>query len=447
MTAPPMPAFPDEFLWGVATSAFQIEGATKEDGRGDSVWDTFARIPGKIRDGANADVACDHYHRYAEDVALLASLGAGAYRFSISWPRIQPTGRGPANKEGLAFYDRLVDLLLENGIQPFANLFHWDLPQALEDSGGWLSRDTADRFAYYAGLVGSALGDRVAMWSTLNEPFEVMALGYGTGEHAPGRELLLGAFPAGHHLLLAHGLATQALRTRTSAPVGLINSYSPSWPLSSSAPDVFAAAVHDVLQNRLFTDAVLLGAYPEETRALPGVDLAVVLEGDLSTISTPLDFLGVNYYAPAGISAAGGGDPRPFGIAPVPGYLTTAFDWTVAPEGLSETLTTLHSRYGEALPPLYVTENGAAYADVVASDGSVDDAVRVAYLDGHVRAVSSALAAGVDVRGYFVWSLLDNFEWAEGYSKRFGLVHVDFDSQNRVPKTSFGWYRDLITRK
>ncbi|MFB9236083.1 GH1 family beta-glucosidase [Plantactinospora siamensis] len=443
MTTPaPMPAFPPAFTWGVATASYQIEGATSAGGRGPSIWDTFAAQPGRIADGSSGEVACDHYHRYAEDVALMAGLGVSAYRFSVAWPRIQPAGAGPANPDGLGFYDRLVDTLLAHGIDPVATLYHWDLPQALEDRGGWLDRDTAERFAEYADLVAARLGDRMKLWITLNEPFVQMTFGYGLGVHAPGRAELFGAFPAAHHLLLGHGLAVAALRAHGRTPVAITNNYSPVRVLGEGDADRAAGAAYDALQNRLFTDPLFGRGYPDA----PGVDPAVVRDGDLAAIAAPLDALGVNYYNPTGIRAPEAGAPLPFELVPLAGYPTTSFDWPVVPDGLYDLLTLLQDRYGADLPPMLITENGCAYDDEVSPDGRCDDPDRIAYLDGHLRAVARAIADGVDVRGYFVWSLLDNFEWAEGYTKRFGLVHVDYDSQVRTPKSSYAWYRDLIAR-
>jgi beta-glucosidase len=425
------------FTWGVSTAAYQIEGGVAEGGRGPSIWDVFAHQPGRIADGSTGDVACDHFHRYPEDVDLMAGLGIDAYRFSVSWPRIQPDGTGPANAAGLAFYDRLVDALLEKGIDPVVTLFHWDLPQALEagpdgnPGGGWLSRDTAFRFAEYAGLVGKALGDRVRLWITLNEPFVHMTLGYATGEHAPGRTLLFGALPAAHHQLLGHGLAVAALRAAGAGAVAITNNYSPVWPMGEE--DAGAAAAYHALHNRLFTDPLLGLGYPEL-----GLDPSVVRDGDLDTIAAPIDVLGVNYYNPTGVRTPSTPDgPLPFELVPLEGYPTTASGWPVVPDGLRQLLIGLKEEYGEALPPIQVTESGCAYE-------GIDDTQRVTYLDGHIAAVRAAIASGVDVRGYFVWSLLDNFEWAEGYTRRFGLVHVDYETQVRTPKTSYAWYRDLI---
>jgi beta-glucosidase len=422
-------AFPAGFQWGVSTAAYQIEGAVAEDGRGPSIWDTFAHEPGRIADGGTGDVACDHYHRYREDVALMAELGVDGYRFSIAWPRIQPGGTGPVNPAGVAFYDRLVDELLGHGIDPVATLYHWDLPQLLQSAGGWLNRDTAYRFADYADLASAALGDRVTLWLTLNEPVVTTIFGYGLGVHAPGEALLFGALPTAHNQLLGHGLAVAALRARTSSRVGIANNYSPVRVIGDTEADHAAAARYDALHNRLFSDPLFGLGYPD------GFDLPV-LDDDLDVIAAPLDVLGVNYYNPTGVSAPSDVDgPLPFDIVPLDGYPVTDFGWPVVPEALTELLLDLHGRYGV---PLYVTESGCAYRE------SPDDPHRVAYLSSHVDAVSAALDKGADVRGYFVWSIVDNFEWAEGYTKRFGLVHVDFATQVRTPKSSYRWYRDLI---
>ena len=442
MTTAPMPEFPAGFRWGVSTSAYQIEGAVTADGRGPSIWDTFAHSLGRVADGSTGDEACDHYHRYAEDVALLAGLGVSAYRFSIAWPRVQPTGEGAANPAGLDFYDRLVDELLDHDVDPVATLFHWDLPQALEDAGGWLNRDTAARFAEYADLVAARLGDRVKLWITLNEPFIQMSLGHGMGVHAPGRILLFDAFPVTHHQLLGHGLAVSALRARSTSPVAISNNYSPVRLAGETDADRAAGAAYDALHNRLFTDPLLGRGYPEG----PGFDPGVVRDGDLDVIAAPIDVLGVNYYNPTGIRAAEEGSPLPFEIVPLQGYPRTAFDWPVVPDGLRDLLVWLRETYGEALPPIQVTESGCAYDDVPDADGRIDDPDRIAYLDGHLRAVRAAIDDGVDVTGYFVWSLLDNWEWAEGFTKRFGLVHVDYATQRRTPKSSYAWYRDRVVR-
>ncbi|GAA3441753.1 GH1 family beta-glucosidase [Planomonospora venezuelensis] len=429
------------FLWGTATASYQIEGAVAEDGRSPSIWDTFSREPGRVRDGHTGDAACDHYHRWPEDLALMAGLGVGSYRFSIAWPRVQPGGRGPANQAGLDFYDRLVDGLCEKGIVPAATLFHWDLPQSLQDEGGWLARDTASRLADYAALAAERLADRVPMWITLNEPFVHMAFGYAMGVHAPGQALLTGALPAAHHQLLGHGLATAALRAHGARQVLITNNCTPVWPASADPADLAAADAYDILHNRLFNDPVLLGSYPD--LAPYGTALDCVRDGDLELISAPLDGLGINYYNPTRI-AAPTGDGLPFTDAGITGHPVTAFGWPVVPDGLRELLTGLKARYGDALPPVYITENGCSQPDETGPDGTVDDQARIAYLDGHIRAVEQAAAEGVDVRGYYVWSLLDNFEWAEGYHQRFGLVHVDFATQKRTPKASYHWFRERI---
>jgi beta-glucosidase len=384
----------------------------------------------------------------------MGDLGVGAYRFSIAWPRIQPTGDGPANPEGVAFYDRLVDALLERGIDPVATLFHWDLPQALQDEGGWQNRDTPARFGEYADLVGAALGDRVKLWITLNEPVIHYALGHLLGMHAPGLNLGDNSFPVVHHELLGHGLAVSALRRHTSSPVSIANNYSPAWALgpdgtreTATDADLAAAATYDALQNRLFTDPLLIGRYPDGVEALSTSDIdSIVLDGDLAVISAPLDALGVNYYNPTGIRAPDEGSPIPFSIQLLTGFPLTAFGWPVVPDGLREILTQLRERYGAKLPPIWVTESGCAYDDEPDADGSIVDNDRISYLDGHIQAVAAAIAEGVEVRGYCVWSVMDNWEWAEGFSKRFGLVHVDYETQTRTPKASFGWYRDRIRR-
>lgn len=450
---------PAGFRWGVATSAYQIEGAVDEDGRGVSIWDTFTHEAGNVADDSTGDVACDHYHRYREDVALMADLGVGAYRFSIAWPRIQPDGTGPANPAGVAFYDRLVDALLERGIEPAATLFHWDLPQALQDRGGWLERETAFRFADYADLVGAALGDRVKLWLTLNEAAVTTTVAHLWGIHAPGLRLFDDPFPVAHHQLLAHGLAVRALRKHTSSPVGIANNYSPAWAVGpdgdregATDADRAACAAYDAFYNRLYTDPPLLGRYPEGLDGFAGAHQlreesasGLLRTGDLDVITTPIDALGVNYYNPAGI-----GEPStellPYDMRLIDGFPTTSFGWPVAPQALRDLLLSLHQRYGHRLPTIYVTESGCAYEDdpAAVASGSIVDADRIAYLDGHIRAVAEAVRAGVPVYGYFVWSLMDNFEWAEGFTKRFGLVHVDFTTQVRTPRASFGWYRDLI---
>jgi beta-glucosidase len=440
----PLPSFPSSFLWGVSTAAYQIEGAVQEDGRGASVWDTFSHTPGRTRDGDTGDVACDHYHRWPQDVALLGDLGVNAYRFSIAWPRIQPDGSGPANPKGLDFYDSLVDALLDRDIVAVPTLFHWDLPQALEDAGGWLNRDTSYRFAEYAGLLAERLGDRVGRWITLNEPIVHMAQGYAFGTEAPGRALMFDALPVAHHQLLGHGLAMAALWARGATEVMITNNCTPVVPASDTPADVTAAAIYDGFHNRLFMDPLLIGGYPSLAAAGVPDEKPYVRDGDLEIIKTPMDALGINYYNPTRIAAAPAGAPLPFDMLPIEGVPTTAFGWPVVPDGLRELLVGLRDRYGAALPPIYITENGCSTADVVAPDGHVHDAARIDYLDGHLRALRQAIDEGVDVRGYFVWSLLDNFEWAEGYHQRFGLVRVDYDTQRRTPKDSFFWLQSAL---
>ncbi|MFH8592677.1 GH1 family beta-glucosidase [Streptomyces rimosus] len=444
-----LPHFPEGFVWGVSTSAYQIEGAVDEDGRGRSAWDGFAAEAGRIKDGSDARVATDHYHRYREDVALIKELGVGAYRFSVAWPRVMPDGGPRVNAAGLDFYDRLVDELCAAGVRPVPTLFHWDTPEAVEAAGGWLERDTARRFAAYADAVAARLGDRVDRWITLNEPAELTLLGYGLGQHAPGRRLGFEALPAAHHQLLGHGLAVQALRARGADNIGIANSHGPTWAASESAADQEAAGLYDLLLNRLFAEPVLLGRYPEEeltAALLAGADL----DGDLRIIGEPLDWYGVNYYQPTKVGApqAAGGGPAafagielppglPFAPRAIEGYPLTDFGWPVVPAALTELLTGFRDRYGDRLPPVVITENGCSYE-------GVEDRERIAFLDAHIRAVHDAVTAGVDVRGYFVWSLLDNFEWAEGYARRFGLVHVDYGTLARTPKASYHWLRDAL---
>jgi beta-glucosidase len=439
--------FPRGFSWGVATSAYQIEGAVAEDGRAPSIWDTHCAEPGKIADGSTGDLACDHYHRWRDDLELLSGLGAAAYRFSVSWPRIQPDAPGwpntaRLNPAGLDFYDRLVDELAGRGIAPVLTLFHWDLPQWLQDAGGWRHRDTAHRLADYAALVAARLGDRVSVWTPVNEMFEHCLLGHLTGEHAPGLTLPLEeCFAVAHHLLLGHGLATSALRAALPGAAGQVmpvNSYAPARAVSAS--DAELASLYDALQNRLFTDPLLLGRYPDELEPLAAPH---VHDGDLDIIAAPVDLLGVNYYSINAVRASGG--PVPLEVVPPAGYPVTAFGWAVAPDGLTESLLSLRDRYGERLPPVVISETGCAFDDVLAG-GRCDDPDRIAYLDAHVKATAAAMDEGVDVRGFYVWSLLDNFEWAQGYTKRFGLVHVDYPTQARTPKSSYAWYRDLIAQ-
>ena len=428
--------FPPDFVWGVATSAFQIEGATDTHGRGPSVWDTFCRQPGAIVDGSNGDAACDHYHRWGADLDLMFALGVQAYRFSVAWPRVQPMGHGAWNQPGLDFYDRLVDGVLTRGMQPHVTLYHWDLPQALQDQGGWASRDTALRFAEYAQAMGRRLGDRVRSIVTHNEPWVVAMLGHDTGYFAPGLKSRRTAMQASHHLLWSHGLAMQALRAEAPrTELGIVLNLSPIHAATDKPEDVAKARLDDGLLLRWYMDALMHGRYPGDVLEHLGADAPRVEAGDLQAASAPLDFIGINYYTRNFASA------NPWQQEPPPAAVT-AMGWEVYPQGLTELLLRLKRDYA-ALPPVWITENGAAYADVV-ENGRVHDAERTDYLRGHIQAVGEAMQAGVDVRGYFVWSFLDNFEWALGYSKRFGIVHVDYATQQRTLKDSACWYRDFI---
>jgi beta-glucosidase len=439
------PAFPAGFRWGVSTAAYQIEGAVAEDGRGPSVWDAFAHTPGRTKNGETGDVACDHYHRWPEDVALMADLGIDTYRFSVAWPRVQPTGTGAANAPGLDFYDRLVDALLERGIRPLPTLFHWDLPQPLQDEGGWMNRETAYRFADYAALTAARLGDRVKAWITLNEPVVHLTYGYAFGIHAPGEALLFDALPGAHHLLLGHGLSVPVLREHGAEEVLLSNNCTPVRPASQSPEDLFAAELYDALHNRLYLDPVLLGTYPDLSVVGMPKEPEHIEPGDLEIISAPIDGLGVNYYNPTSIAAADlATTGLPFDFREIEGVPTTTLGWPVVPEGLTELLVGFKERYGDALPPITITENGCSTADEPDADGVVHDAARIDFLDVHLRALREAMDAGVDVRGYLVWSLLDNFEWAEGYEPRFGLVRTDYETLERTPKDSYRWFQSLL---
>jgi beta-glucosidase len=428
-----MAVFPSDFTWGVATAAYQIEGAWNEGGKGESIWDRFAHTPGKVWQGHTGDVACDHYHRYRSDIALMQELGIQAYRFSISWPRVLPLGRGRANPAGIDFYDRLVDAMLAAGITPFATLYHWDLPQALQDIGGWAQRDVSTTFADYAALVVQRLGDRVRDWATFNEPWCVAFNGHDSGEHAPGLRDRKLALQVAHHVLLAHGLAAQAIRsTRSDVRVGIVLNL---WPVEVVGDDEAAQAeVEPVWQRNCawFLDPLYRANYPAEALAAYDALAPTPGAGDLSTIAQPLDFMGINYYNRMTLGAPG----------PIPGAEYTEMGWEVYPQGLTRLLQRLHREY--RLPPLYITENGAAFPDTVTAQGRVPDAQRLEYVRQHLLALHEAMAAGVDVRGYFVWSLLDNFEWAHGYGKRFGIVHVDYDTQARTIKDSGRWYSQVI---
>jgi beta-glucosidase len=447
--------FPPGFIWGAATAAYQIEGAASIDGKGPSIWDTFSHTPGQVRGGDTGDIACDSYHRYREDVALMASLGLTSYRFSVSWPRVQPGGRGPANARGLDYYRRLLDELDEHGIAATATLYHWDLPQELQDQGGWAVRSTAERFAEYAALTAEALGDRVVRWITLNEPQVVSNNGYRTGDHAPGLRDPAAAAAATHHLLLAHGLATQVLRSLGAAEVGITLDVHPVRVLGDrgSAALEQGRLITDAAANGLYLEPVLHGRYPEHAppALLPPAEL--IADGDLETIGAPLDFLGINYYSPIFLRAGDPADLRrnenPARCA-VPGVVEflpdelerTNMGWLVDPSGLHQILVDI-SRQAPTLP-IYVTENGRAAEDYVDPQGQVNDVERVAYLHSHLEAAARAIKDGVNLAGYFVWSLLDNFEWGWGYSKRFGIVFVDFGTQSRIPKASARFYSNVV---
>ncbi|MDI3344879.1 MULTISPECIES: GH1 family beta-glucosidase [unclassified Streptomyces] len=440
--APDLSGLPAGFTWGVATAAYQIEGAVAEDGRAPSIWDTFSHTPGKVDGGDTGDVACDHYHRWPEDLALMKRLGVDSYRLSIAWPRVHPQGDGPVNEAGLAFYDRLVDALLEAGITPNVTLYHWDLPQALQDRGGWPARETAEHFAAYASTVAERLGDRVSRWATLNEPLCSAWIGHLEGTMAPGLRDIDAAVKASYHLLLGHGLAAQAVRAASPhAKIGIVNNLSTVYAATDSEADQAAARRMDGHTNRWWLDPVHGRGFPADMREVYGVDLPE-RPGDLDTIAQRLDWIGLNYYFPAVVAD----DPD----APHPhirtvrreGVPRTGMDWEIEAGGLEELLLRLTREYGAQ--SIYVTENGSAFPDTVAPDGSVHDPERTAYLQDHLAACARAARAGAPVDGYYAWSLLDNFEWAYGYDKRFGLVHVDYPTQRRTMKTSGHTYARLI---
>ncbi len=448
--------FPEGFVWGASTAAYQVEGAVRTDGRGPSVWDTFSHQPGNVRGGDTGDIACDSYHRYREDVALLASFGLNAYRFSISWPRVQPGGRGAANQKGLDYYRSVLDALGERGIAAVATLYHWDLPQELQDDGGWVSRDTAKRFADYCALVGSALGDQVSHWITLNEPQVVSSHGYRTGDHAPGIADDAAAAAATHHLLLGHGLAMRALRDVLpgGTPIGLAFDLHPVVLLGEdrTANLEQARSITDAELNGMYLEPILRGSYPAQAPASLVPPAALVAAGDMEAISQPIDFIGVNYYAAVYLRTGDPGDLRRNELVPrcaVPGVVeyrparleVTPMGWLVDPDGLYELLVRLSKDAPDV--PLYITENGRAAEDYIDPEGAVHDPERVRYLHEHMEAAARAIKDGVKLAGYFVWSLLDNFEWGWGYQKRFGIVFVDFGTQRRIPKSSAEFYSQV----
>jgi len=455
--------FPDGFMWGTATAAYQIEGAVAEDGRTPSIWDTFSHHSGRVTNGDTGDIACDHYHRYEEDLDLLAELGVSAYRFSIAWPRIHPDVTGPANELGLDFYKRLIAGLHDRNITPLPTMYHWDLPQSLEDLGGWTNRDTAYRFADYAATVLERL-DGIGKWTTFNEPWTSAWLGYAYGHHAPGREDIGAGASATHHLLLAHGLGVEASRAiRPEVEIGLTLNLGTLRSGTDEQVDRDATWRADGNQNRIWLDPLFRGSYPADMVDLysaypPG--FSVVQDGDMATISSPIDFLGVNFYGPGTVMGEGrerearmagyNVGPRPesdainslgtIGVS-TPGRPVTAMDWEIDASGLRELLVRIKDEYTDI--PLYITENGAAFADYIGTDGAVRDPQRIRYLDQHLDACLGALEDGVNLKGYFIWSLLDNFEWGFGYSRRFGIVWIDYDTGRRIPKSSFHWYRGI----
>ncbi len=435
--------FPPGFLWGAATSAYQIEGSPLADGAGPNIWHRFTHTPGATASGETGDVACDHYRRYESDVLLMRRLGLTAYRFSIGWARVLPSGRGPVNLPGLSFYDRLVDRLLDQGISPSATLYHWDLPAALDDQGGWLNRDIAGWFADYASVVVRRLGDRVALWATINEPWVVSDAGYLHGTHAPGHASLPEAAVASHNLLRSHGAAMQAIRAEGGRRAGLVVNLEPKYPASDRPEDLAATRRADAYMNRQFLDPVFLGRYPEELAEVHGAGFPAFPAEDFALIAQPMDFLGINYYTRNVVAFDPAAGPLRAARVRQDRHLHTTLDWEVYPPALTDVLLWVRNRYGRI--PLYVTENGAAFEDPPSAEGPLlADPLRVAYFRDHLRAVHEAMRQGADIRGYFAWSLMDNFEWSAGYSKRFGLYHVNFGTQLRTPKASARFYSSVI---
>jgi beta-glucosidase len=434
--------FPADFVWGAATSAYQIEGSPLADGAGESIWHRFTRLPGMIEGGDNGDIACDHYRHLAEDVTLMRELGLRAYRFSIAWGRILPEGTGRVNQKGLDFYARLVDMLLEHGIDPSATLYHWDLPAALEDRGGWAHSDAPQWFADYARIVFRALADRVPMWATLNEPWVTMDNGYVTGGHAPGRRDWSEAARVSQNLMRAHAAAVREYRQLGKHPIGLVVNLVPVYAASNSEADRAAARRMDAYLNRQFLDPALLGTYPEEMPEMFGPAWPRLPAAEIAAMCEPIDFVGINYYLRFYVRDDPAAGPARAEIVSPPDRPRTALGWEIYPQGLAETLGWVRDRYGDV--PQYITENGAAFDDAPLPDGSVKDTNRVQYLQEHLQAAGQALRAGVNLRGYFVWSLFDNFEWQAGYSKRFGIVRIDFPTQRRIPKDSARYYSDVV---
>jgi beta-glucosidase len=433
MTSQP---FPHNFIWGAATAAYQIEGAWNEDGKGESIWDRFSHTPGKISDGETGDVACDHYHRWQEDVDLMRSLGLKGYRFSVAWPRVLPSGRGRINPQGLDFYDRLVDRLCAANIEPFLTLYHWDLPQALQDEGGWANRITSHAFADYAALMVKRLGDRVKNWTTFNEPSVVAFNGHLTGDHAPGLKDPRTTFQVAHHLMFAHGLATQAIRAANpGVNVGIVLNLWPADPATDTPEDIAAAEAAWNRSETLFLDPIFKGHYPTAAYELVGENMPVIKDGDMALIAQQLDFVGINYYSRNLVGASGS-------VNPVPGSEYTEMGWEVCAPAMRRMLVKINREY--TLPPIYITENGSSFHDEVSADGKIHDPRRLDYLRQHFIQTRLAMQDGVDVRGYFVWSLMDNFEWGHGNTKRFGMIRVDYETQKRIVKDSGEWYAEVI---
>jgi beta-glucosidase len=435
--------FAPDFRWGCATSAYQIEGASHADGRGESIWDRFCSVPGHVRDGSSGAIACDHYHRWSDDLDLAAALGVRAYRFSIAWPRIFPNGAGAANAAGLGFYSRLVDGMLERGLEPWATLYHWDLPQALQERGGWNDAATVARYVEYADVVSRHLGDRIKHWITHNEPWCTAFVGHYEGTHAPGIRDWRTALQVCHHVLLSHGAAIPLLRANVPrARVGISLSLHPHVSASDSDADKAATRRYDGLRNRWFLDPLHGRGYPEDILRLCGADAPVIGANDMDVIATPTDFLGINYYFPETIAHQRDNGPLSVRVIDRPGAERTALGWEVSPDGMVNLLARVSRDYRPA--EIYITENGSSYEDVIGPDGSIEDAERRGYLIRHLHALRESIRAGVPVKGYFAWTLMDNFEWAEGYTRRFGLVHVDFATQRRALKQSGRWYRDFL---
>lgn len=437
--------FPDGFIWGAATAAYQIEGAAREDGRGSSIWDAFSQTPGKVRNGDTGTIACDHYHRWPDDIGLMRDITLPHYRFSLAWPRILPDGTGRVEQKGLDFYDRLIEGLLERGIEPWVTIHHWDLPSALYDKGGWVGRDTCDAFAEFTDLVTRRYGDRVQRWITINEPWCIAFLGYALGIHAPGHRNLKETLQVAHHVLLAHGLAMPVIRANApGAEAGIGLNPAPIYPAGDSQEDLDAATRMDGIRNRIWLDPLAGGGYPEDIVDLFGANWPEVGASDLNAIAAPADFIGVNFYNPDYVEASNDAPFYARGVQP-PNLPRTDMGWIIEPPALTDIVTRIHTDYGDVWKKQYIFENGAAYDDFLV-DGQVDDRKRTRYIHDHLAALHKAIDAGVPVEGYFVWSLMDNFEWAEGYTRRFGMIYVDYETQERVIKRSGRWYAEVVSR-